>query len=85
MAALEDRETRMREGVKKFLDSGTASDREIKILNRLERLMARRSMESLLFLVRVTFDPTIGGKASCTAVCRRDMGREDPDYIAFMR
>jgi len=85
LAALGDRETRMREGVKEFLDSGTASDREIKILNRLERLMARRSMESLLFLVRVTFDPTIGGKASWTAVSRRDTDREDPDYMAFMR
>jgi hypothetical protein len=85
LAALGDRESRMRENVKELLDSGTASEQENKILNRLERLMVRRSMESLLFMVRVTFDPNIRGKASWTALSRRDMGDEDPHYIAFMR
>ena len=85
LAALGDRESRMREGVKKLRKSGAASERATNVLEQLERLTARRSMESLLFMVRETFDPNIGGKANWSALNRRDMGQEDPHYIAFAR
>ena len=83
LAVLRHREFRMQEGVRKLLESGTASDREAKILEKLESLTARRSMESLLFMVRQTFDPDIEGEASWGALHRRDIGRDGPHYVAL--
>jgi hypothetical protein len=84
LVALGDGEFRMQEGVRKLRESGTASDREAKILEQLEWLTARRSMESLLFKVRQTFDPNLEGKARWSALHRRDIGWEGPQYVALV-